>query len=574
LEFKERFLDLTGGRGVDVVLDSLAGEFVDASLELLPRGGRFLEMGKTDIREPGEVAVEHEDIRYRAFDMFEAGPERIQEMLIEVVSLFERGALQHLPISTWDVRRGREAFRFLRESRHIGKIVLEMPQRFDPEGTVLITGGTGGLGILLARHLVVEHGVRRLLLVSRRGEKAEGASELRVELEGLGGEVRIAACDVSQREQLQSLIASVPEESPLTAVIHAAGVLDDGLIESLDGERLARVMTPKVDAAINLHELTKDTELSQFILFSSVAGTLGGPGQANYAAANVFLEALAQYRRARGLPASSLGWGTWERATGMTGELSEGDLARFERQGIGPLSDEQGLELFDLAGSVDGPLLLPVRLDMGVLRAQARAGLLPAILRGLVRMPARRAADSQGSLAGRLQGAPESEWAAITLELVRSHVAVVLGHDSGAAIDPERAFSDLGLDSLAAVELRNRLNQATGLRLPSTLGFDHPTSTAVAAYLRTRIANDGAARPAIDEELDRLETMVASIAGDDRERQRIKMRVRLFNARVGSLLTAASNGNPPDSDRSTEDDLDLASDDELFEIIETEFGTP
>ncbi len=491
LEFKEKFFGLTDGAGVDVVLDSLAGEFVDASLELLPRGGRFVEMGKTDIRDPDEVAARYEGVRYRAFDLMEAGHERIQEMLSEVVGLFQRGVLKHLPISTWDVRRGAEAFRFLREAKHVGKIVLSVPQAFDPHGTVLITGGTGGLGALVARHLASEYRAERLLLVSRSGLQAEGAGELRDALHEFGCDARVAACDVSDRVQLEELIASIPGEHPLTMVVHAAGVLDDGLIESLDGERLSRVFAPKVDAAINLHELTEKLGLRELVLFSSIAGSIGSPGQGNYAAANTFLDALAAYRRAQGLPGVSLAWGAWEQTTGMTGALSESGRARFGRVGIVHLSDERGLELFDSARGIDESLLLPAPLEISALRAQAKAGTLPPILRGLVRTSLRQASDAGGSLARRLASAPESEWDDIVAELVAEQVAGVLGHSSPNAIDPQRAFKDLGFDSLAAVELRNRLNQATGLKLPSTLIFDYPTPTTTAKYIRSGVDGTG-----------------------------------------------------------------------------------
>jgi len=228
LGFRDAFLAVTGGQGVDVVLDALAGEFVDASLELLPRGGRFIEMGKADIRDPQAVARERPGVRYRSYDLFEAGPERMQEMLAEVMALFGRGVLARAPVRTWDVRRGAEAFRFLREGRNTGKVVLTVPAPLDPDGTVLITGGTGGLGALFARHLAKVHGARRLLLVSRRGLAAGGTAELVAELEGLGVRVRVAACDVAERDQVAELIGSL--ERPLTAVVHAAGVLDDGLV--------------------------------------------------------------------------------------------------------------------------------------------------------------------------------------------------------------------------------------------------------------------------------------------------------------------------------------------------------
>jgi acyl transferase domain-containing protein/acyl carrier protein len=444
------------------------------------------------------------------------------------------------------------------------------PKPFDPEGTVLITGGTGGLGALLARHLVTDLGVRRLLLVSRTGAQAEGAAALEAELRERGCDVRIAACDVSRKAALEELLASLSPQHPLSLVVHTAGVLDDGVLESLDGERLARVLAPKVDAAINLHESIGQTEL---ILFSSAAAAVGSPGQSNYAAANSFLDALATHRRAHGLPGMSLAWGAWERATGMAGTLSEADRVSFERQGVFPLSDVQGLELFDIARGLDAPLLLPIRLNTTTLRAQAKAGMLPAVLSGLIRAPARRAADAQGSLNSKLSAAPESEWDAIVAELVRAHVAGVLGHASSAAVDPQRPFKEAGFDSLAAVELRNRLSQATGLKLPSTLVFDHPTPAAVAALVRAKVAPNGSSPPALDAQLDGLEAMLASIAGDEHARTRAEERLRMLNARIKSFLTGAANGDAAGGEQPAEDDLESVSDDELFEIIEKEFGT-
>ncbi|HEX8051774.1 MAG TPA: type I polyketide synthase, partial [Thermoleophilaceae bacterium] len=361
----------------------------------------------------------------------------------------------------------------------------------DPDGTILITGGTGGLGALVARHLASEHDARHLVLTSRRGIEAEGAKELVAELAELGCEARVAACDVGEREQVEAVIAEIPDEHPLTAVIHAAGVLDDGVIDSLDGERLRRTMVPKVDGALSLHELTADLELAQFVLFSSVASTLGNPGQGNYAAANAFLDGLAHHRRAQGLPATAVAWGVWERATGMTAAVSDADRTRLERFGVSELSDEEGLVLLDTARAAADPLLVAVRLDNAALRGRAKAGTLPALLQGLFRVR-QASSDGQGSLAKRLASAPEPEWKAIVLEVVQTHAAGVLGHSSPDTIDPQRAFKELGFDSLGAVELRNRLTQATGVKLPTTLIFDHPTPAAVADLLRSQV--DGAER--------------------------------------------------------------------------------
>jgi len=485
--FRDEFLERTGGEGMDVVLDALAGEFVDASLELLPRGGRFVEMGKADVRDPERVAADHPGVVYQAFDLFEAGPERIQEMLVEIVGLFERGVLEHAPIVSWDVREARRAFRYLSQGRNVGKVVLTVPQPVDPEGTVLITGGTGGLGALVARGLAERHGARRLLLTSRRGDQAEGAAELVAELAGLGCETNVTACDVADRGQLEKLLAAVPEDRPLTAVVHAAGVLDDGVLAALDADRLDAVMRPKVDAALHLHELTEDLELSQFVLFSSAASTIGTAGQANYAAANAFLDALAEYRRAHGLAATSIAWGMWDQASGgMTGTLGEGDRARLARLGIAPLAPRRGLELLDRARESASPALTAIELDRAALTKIEAVGMTPSVMRGLVRSPARRRPRAGGSLAARLAGVAEAEWDAIVLELVRAETATVLGR-SPDTVDVDRPFKDLSLDSLGAVELRNRLKQATGVRLPSTLVFDHPTPSAVAVLLRGEV---------------------------------------------------------------------------------------
>ncbi len=360
-------------------------------------------------------------------------------------------------------------------------------------GTVLITGGTGGLGALVARHLVAEHGVGSLLLVSRSGLEAEGAAELVAELEQAGCAVRVEACDVADRTALETALAAVPADMPLSAVVHSAGVLDDGVVESLDGERLARVMAPKVDAAWHLHELTADLDLSAFVLFSSVAATLGSPGQANYSAANAFLDALAAERRAQGLPAVSLAWGLWESTGGMGGELSDADRARVSLLGA-PLTAEQGLALLDRSLTADAALLVPVQLDLAALRPLARAGLLPPIFGKLVRVRARRGSTAGGgALAQRLAGVPEGEWEQMVLELVREQVATVLGHGTAAAVDPQRTFKDLGFDSLAAVELRNYLGYASGLRLPATLIFDYPTPVAVAGFIHGRVSGAGRA---------------------------------------------------------------------------------
>ncbi|MFY4722790.1 type I polyketide synthase [Streptomyces sp. LaBMicrA B280] len=366
-------------------------------------------------------------------------------------------------------------------------------------GPVLLTGASGALGGLVARHLVAEHGVRSLLLLSRRGAEAPGAVELEAELTAWGAEVTWAACDAADRDALAEALSG----TPVTAVVHTAGVLDDGVIASLTPERMEKVLRPKVDAVLNLHELTDG--LSAFVVFSSVSGILGSAGQGNYAAANTFLDAFAESRRAQGLPATSLAWGLWEQGGGMADRLDQADLTRLKRAGLAPIGVDEGLRLFDAALALDRATVAPLRLDLGGLQ-----GTVPPVLRGLrgpVRGTARRTAQSapKGSLGQRLAGLPVAQREEAVLDLVRGEVAAVLGHTSAQAVQPEHAFQDAGFDSLTSVELRNRLNAATGLRLPATLVFDHPTPLALSRFLLAETLG-GQERP---------EAAVAAVTGTD-----------------------------------------------------------
>ncbi len=351
----------------------------------------------------------------------------------------------------------------------------------EPEwtGTVLITGGTGGLGALVARHLVAEHGIRSLVLTSRRGIDAPGAADLRMELTKLGAAVRIAACDVSEKDSLAELFA----DHDFSGVVHIAGIADNGVISSLTTDRMDAVLSPKADAAWHLHELTRDLDLTAFVMFSSAGGLVLAAGQGNYAAANVFLDALAAQRRVQGLPATSMAYGLWGVGAGLGATLEEADLDRMKRTGMPALTAEEGLALFDAALGADQAMVAPIKLDAGVLRAREN---LPALLRGLVRIP-RKLAETSG-LQERLAGLTAEQRARAVLDVVRTHIAAVLGHDTGSAIDPDRTFDQLGFDSLASVELRNQLNSATGLRLPATLIFDHPTANAVTSLLVSEMA--------------------------------------------------------------------------------------
>jgi pimaricinolide synthase PimS1 len=358
-------------------------------------------------------------------------------------------------------------------------------------GTVLITGGTGGLGSCVARHLVVEHGVQQLLLVSRRGEQADGVPELVDELSALGAAVTVAACDVTDRNSLAQVLA----EHPVTGVVHAAGILDDGVIGSLTPQQVRRVLAPKVDAAWYLHELTQDMNLSMFVMFSAMAGILGGAGQANYAAGNTFLDALIQQRRHAGLPGVSMAWGPWTQQIGLTGTLSDIDMRRMARMGMPPLAVREGLDLFDRALRADQGLLALTRVDVAAVRAQRE--ILP-LWQTLVGGTGRRVVDEQSTpdgLTQRLAGLPVQEREQVVLDLVRNTIAAVLGHASGEQVNSDQPFKELGFDSLTAVELRNRLQAATGHSLPATLVFDYPTTARLAGFLVGLFGESSATTP-------------------------------------------------------------------------------
>lgn len=595
LDFEPAFRAATGGRGVDVVLNALAHEFTDASLRLLAPGGRFVEMGKTDPRDPATVAADHGGAAYLAFDLFDVDPDRIAEILAELAGLFAKGALRPLPVHAQDVRQATQAVRRLSQARHTGKLALTLPAPLDPEGTVLVTGGTGALGRLVARRLVDRHGVRHLLLAGRKGPQAPGIAELVAELEESGAEVTVRAADVGDRDAVAALLAAVPAERPLTAVVHTAGVLDDAVLGSLTAERLRTVGRPKADGARHLHELTRSQDLAAFVLFSSAVGLLGNPGQANYGAANAELDALAQHRRVRGLPAVSLAWGHWAQAEGgMAAGLSAAERERLGATGLAPMTDEQALALFDAAlgtpnaapgaptsapgtAGVPDAALVAARLDPAAVPADRLAPVLRGLARHRARPAARGGADGPAALLARLAGQPAAEQERQLLALVLATAAAVLGHPDASAIRPELGFMESEFDSLGVIELRNRVNTATGLRLPTTALFDHPTPTALAAHLRERLAPPPAAPAAAAEpaagsepagtaaEFDRLERTLSSLAADPAA---LAEAVDRLTALLAGLI------GPP----ATEGDGDLAtritdvSDDDIFDFIDNELG--
>ncbi|MFD7736360.1 beta-ketoacyl reductase [Kitasatospora phosalacinea] len=368
----------------------------------------------------------------------------------------------------------------------------------------------------------------------------------------------------------------VPAEHPLTAVVHAAGVLDDATVAGMTDRHLRSVLPAKVEAAWHLHELTEHRKLAAFVLFSSVAGTMGTAGQGNYAAANAFLDALAQHRRTLGLPAVSLAWGLWERESGMADTLDRGALARLRRSGIAGIGDPQGLRLFDAALAADRPVPVPVRLDLAALRSGGETP--PALLRGLLRIPLQQArrsagpaatAQEEGTFAGKLRGLPAEQRSAYVLDLVRDELARVLGFDTPDGVESGRGFQDMGVDSLTAVELRRRLSTVTGLSLPVTAVFDHPTPTAMADHLLAESLPAGADHPMLAE-LDRWERELPGIAADPEVRGKVLARVQLLLAGL----------RDPGADQAAEQaeidgaGIDEASDEELFLLLDGTLETP
>ena len=396
-------------------------------------------------------------------------------------------------------------------------------------GTVLITGGTSGLGALVATRLVERHGARALLLASRSGAQTPGTGELVRSLTQLGASVRVAACDLAERAELTELLAAIPPDRPLVGVVHAAGVLDDATVTNLDGPRLERVLRPKLDAGWLLHELTAALPLRMFVLFSSVAGLLGNAGQGNYAAANMFLDALAEHRRGLGLPAHSVAWGLWSAPTGMTADLSDADVARLAGSGLAPLPAADGLDLFDaVLTGIGGANPVAARWDAAELRARAERADLPPLLRALVRTPRRTAqhpvsaqgpGTASGTFAERLAHLDRAEAAQQIFGFVRSQVAISLGHRAPGEVAADRPLRDQGLDSLMSVELRNRLGAETRLRLPASLAFDHPTVTALAGYLTgALVPAEPSAEALLRQTLERIAPRLAEADPDERER--------------------------------------------------------
>ncbi|MEU3545142.1 type I polyketide synthase [Streptomyces paromomycinus] len=464
----------------------------------------------------------------------------------------------------------------IRTAGTLGRRMSRVPRRsprtpWSPRGTVLVTGGTGAIAGHVSQWLV-GRGAERLVLVGRSGPAAADVAARAAELAAAGVHVDVLSCDVSERRPLEALLGWIGRNGPeLSSVMHTAGVLDDGVLDRLTTPRLESVLSVKAHGAALLDELTADLDLDAFVLFSSAASTLGGPGQGNYAAANAYLDALAENRRARGLAGLAVAWGLW--GGGGLGESNEAIRSRMRRLPMPPMDPQ--LAVRALGESLDGPEPTVTVMDfdwqqLGSAPGSADELDLPLVrdIPEIRRLAAERAAagsvtrsDSRGELAARLAGAGRSEQDRILTDVVRAEAAAVLGHDSADGVQARQAFKDLGFDSLTAVELRNRLNAATGLRLPATLVFDHPTPTALAGWLRTELAPQETAAVPLLAELDRLEAALRSGPVDDPVREEATSRLRRLLDTIGEQ--AADQGRK----RQTAD-IDAASDEELFALVD------
>jgi NADPH:quinone reductase-like Zn-dependent oxidoreductase/SAM-dependent methyltransferase len=495
LGFREGVMAATGGRGVDLVLNSLSGDAIEATLAVMAPNGRFVEIGKRGILEPAEVRRRRPDVSYTIVDwgdVARANPALIRRHLLEILEGVGRGAIPALPVTRFPLAEAPAAFRHMAQARHIGKIVLEAPREpaaasIRPDASYLVTGGFGGLGIEVARRLA-DRGARYLVLMGRRAPAAAASAAIEA-LRLAGAQVSTVEADVADGEAVARIVADIDRTGPpLRGIVHAAGTLDNAILARQDVSRLSSVMAAKVVGTWNLERATRDRALDFFVLFSSSASVLGAPGQANHAAANVFLDALAQHRRARGLSGLSLDWGAWSEVGAAAREET---ARRIALDGMGRMRPDEALAAFERAMAGDEAQIAILPVDWGSLMARrSAAGRLPSLLRGLqpatggVARVAAPGPTADGLLA-RLEAAAPARRRQLLAEHVAGRVVRVLGLDPSHPIDPLRPLKEMGIDSLMAVELRNGLKADLRLDggLPATLAFDHPTVEAIAAYL-------------------------------------------------------------------------------------------
>jgi acyl transferase domain-containing protein/acyl carrier protein len=496
LDFARQILADTDGRGVDIVLNSLTGEgFIEASLSALAPRGHFVEIAKRDVWGAEQVAALRPDVTFHFVDLRQAAlhePDRVQGIFQELIGWFRADAqdLRPLPFQTFPIQEVVTAFRTMQQAKYTGKIVVtqpvEAPVQLHADATYLVVGGGGGLGWLTTRWLA-DRGARHLLLLGRSAPQPEVQVEIEA-LAGAGVEVTFARGDVAEIGQLAQALAAVDPRYPLRGVIHSAGVLDDGILLEQTPARFARVLGPKVWGAWNLHHLTAGMPLDFFVIYASVAGLLGSAGQANHAAANAFLDALAHHRQAQGLPSLAIDWGAWS----QVGAAARREESLRLQAGMGVIDPKRGLEILDyLFAANSAPNSAPGAAQVGVLpvewsafaQSQHSAGLSPFLARFQGESQPAPKQSAQASFLDGLAKAEPDKQVPLLMAHLQSQVAHILGHPTPAAIGTGQAFVELGMDSLMAVELRNRLQQSLACRLPSTLVFEYPSISALAEYL-------------------------------------------------------------------------------------------
>ncbi|MEI2579701.1 type I polyketide synthase [Scytonema sp. PRP1] len=526
LDFALKVMELTNGEGVDIVFNSLNGEFIAKSFEALGKGGRFVEIGKIDIWDERQVKANRPDVSYFPFDLGEVeqqNPGSTAAMLKDLMYQFKQGNLRPLPHKVFPINNVVEAFRYMAGAKHIGKVVVSMSEMapdtetskisIQEQSTYMITGGLGSLGLQIANWLV-EQGARYLVLISRRG--IETAQEAVSQLERAGSRVLVVKADISNFEDaaraLETVKASMP---PLRGVVHAAGVLDDGVLLQQNWERFQRVMAPKVEGTWNLHTLTRNLSLDFFVCFSSVASVLGSPGQGNYVAANAFMDALAHYRQFLGLPGLSINWGPWIEA-GMAAELDSKNQHRLAELGLGSIRSTQGLQILGELLRQNKTQVVVQPMNWSKFLQQASTPLFENFAQA-----SGQRLEQQPELLQQLKATPAHKRRDLLATYVRSQVAKVLGMSSPEQILPRQRLFDLGIDSLSAVELKNRLDSALGRSLRSTLIFDYPTLDALVEYLALEVLEMGFDNETAlelqepDEKVDSLSDALDSLSQDE-----------------------------------------------------------
>ena len=542
LDFADEITAITNGEGVDIVLNALTGDFITRGLKILKPGGWFIELGKAEIWEEDQVAAVNPDVSYKAFDLAEICQNDIDlvgDMFQDLMKGFEEGSLTTLPFHTFPIEASIDAFRFMAQAKHTGKIVISQKSQvkheisdttgiFFSEGCYLITGGLGGLGLKVAQWMI-EQGARNLVLVGRSGPSREALSQIKA-MEEAGGIVTIAQADVASNEDLRRVFSNIEAGgSPLRGIIHAAGIIDDGVIEQMNWQRFKKVMAPKVEGAWLLHRLSHDIPLDFFILFSSMTSIFGTPGQSNYAAANAFMDALAYMRRAEGKRALCINWGTWSEIGMAASTEVQGD-DRWSAQGVSTIPPALGLQIMESLVDSDDTEVAVMHINWSKFLKQLSLDKEPSLFVEIAGKEVSDAGEAQSSKVAsceflrQLEDADAEDRATMLFDHIRQQIVAVLKLAPSMELRSDQGFSELGMDSLMAVELKNRLMKSFGCSLPSTLAFDYPTIQALADYIKTSVpalkADEKPEEMEIERpaERDQVEEVAEDMGDEDIER--------------------------------------------------------